>query len=193
MSTNWTDSPWRGRQRFHTRRSQSHCRVRQLVDADGTLILVRSTRRTVLRLQWPQSQFKLPFAPMDTLLTAAITILAGVLVYSLGQFIVRGLIEPALELRRLIGKIAYDLDFYANKMDAEHEHEVRTVFRDDACSLRSKLYLLTWFKVFDLPPPDDISKASAALIGQSNFHYPPDPKHWVSSESEIKKLLRIRR
>jgi len=47
---------------------------------------------------------------------SALTVLAGVLVYVLGQAIVK-LIEPALSLRTLIGKIAGDLVMYANRAE----------------------------------------------------------------------------
>ena len=52
---------------------------------------------------------------MQVALIALVTILAGALTLVVGQIIVRGAIEPAPDLKRLIGTIAHDLDFYANR------------------------------------------------------------------------------
>jgi hypothetical protein len=52
---------------------------------------------------------------MQIVLTAFVTILVGALTLVAGQIIVRGAIEPALELKRLIGTIAHDIDFCANR------------------------------------------------------------------------------
>jgi len=57
--------------------------------------------------------------------------------FAVGQMIVRGAIEPALELKRLIAAIASDLDFYANKFQpgTPFEKEWRDLFRKHSCSL----------------------------------------------------------
>ena len=52
---------------------------------------------------------------MQIFLTALATVLGGALTLALGQILVRGALEPALDLKRLIGTIASDLDFYANR------------------------------------------------------------------------------
>jgi hypothetical protein len=52
---------------------------------------------------------------MQIALTAFVTILVGALTFVVGQIIIRGALEPALELKRLIGTIAHDIDFYANR------------------------------------------------------------------------------
>src|SRR5439155_23346192 len=57
---------------------------------------------------------------MQIALTAFVTILVGALTLVVGQIIVRGAIEPALDLKRLIGTIAHDLDFYANRFHPGH-------------------------------------------------------------------------
>src|SRR4029077_5979997 len=87
---------------------------------------------------------------MQIALTALVTILVGALTLVVGQIIIRGVLEPALELKRLIGTIANDLDFYANRfvlpLDdeqwAEKQREWRDLFRKHACSLKEKVTII---------------------------------------------------
>jgi len=48
-------------------------------------------------------------------LTAFLTVLTGALTLAVGQIILKGAVEPAVELKRLSGTIAHDMDFYANR------------------------------------------------------------------------------
>jgi hypothetical protein len=82
---------------------------------------------------------------MQIVLTAFVTILVGALTLVAGQITVRGAIEPALELKRLIGTIAHDIDFYANRFllaTPNEQQEWRDRFRKHACSLREKLTVI---------------------------------------------------
>jgi hypothetical protein len=112
---------------------------------------------------------------MQITLTALVTILVGALTLVVGQIIVRGAIEPALELKRLIGTIAHDLDFYA-------------------CSLTEKLTVIIAYpifeKIFQLPPENAIREASHRLIGYSNR--PAEPPWERLPDAKIKELLRIK-
>jgi hypothetical protein len=111
---------------------------------------------------------------LQIFLTALATIVGGAVTFAIGQMVVRGAVEPALELKRLIGTIAFDLDFYANKLVAgsPEEDEWRTAFRKHACSLREKLTLILWYPffawLFRMPPAYDVLKASYELTGHSN-------------------------
>jgi hypothetical protein len=75
--------------------------------------------------------------------------------FAVGQMIVRGAIEPALELKRLIAAIASDLDFYANKFQpgTSFEKEWRDLFRKHSCSLREKLNVIVWYSLFEHNSP----------------------------------------
>lgn len=129
--------------------------------------------------------------------TALVTIVGGAITLALGQMAVRGAVEPVLELKRLIGNIAFDLDFYANKLFAGSpaEDEWRTAFRKHACSLREKLILILWYRFFAwllrLPPAYDVLKASYELTGHSNRSTRPGENEG-GREDEIKRLLRIK-
>jgi hypothetical protein len=135
---------------------------------------------------------------MDSLLTAAITVLLGAIAFSVGQFIVKAALEPAIELKRYIGKIAHDLDFYANQMygDMPLGDEARAEFRRHACRLRENAQIMIWYGFFRsllrLPTLKDLLLASAALIGHSNYPKQPLVGMDRTHDEEIKHLLRIR-
>src|SRR5438034_10989050 len=112
---------------------------------------------------------------MQIALTAFVTILVGALTLVVGQIIIRGALEPALELKRLIGTIAHDLDFCANRFltaTPDEQREWRDRFRKHACSLQEKLTVIIAYPVFEnifhLPPENAIREASHQLIGYSN-------------------------
>jgi hypothetical protein len=88
------------------------------------------------------------------LLTAFATILGGAVAFALGQLILEGTVKPALELKRLIGAVAFDLDFYGTNdlyKGEKLEQEWRSRLARHAIALREKLNLILWysgFKVF---------------------------------------------
>lgn len=85
-----------------------------------------------------------------------------------------------MDLKRQIGRIAHDLDFYGNQMRGETPlaDEAREKFQRHACELREKLNTALFYRglrrLFCLPNEEDIKEASSELIGHSNF--PKDPK-----------------
>lgn len=136
---------------------------------------------------------------MQILLTALATIIGGAFTLSIGQIIVRGGIEPALELKRLIGTIASDLGFYANRFEpgTPAEQEWRDRFRKHSCSLREKLNVVVWYplfeQVFRLPPEENVRAAAAQLIGHSNRAHPSlQVPELGGREDEVKRLLSIK-
>ena len=141
--------------------------------------------------------------PMQIALTALATVISGALTLAFGQIAVRGVIEPALKLKRLIGTIAFNLDYYANKFPpvgspapgSPTEEEWRDIFRKNACSLRAKLNLIVWYRLvrffFRLPRRYDVARAAAELMGHSNRPVKATHPALAGRETEIKKLLRI--
>jgi hypothetical protein len=133
---------------------------------------------------------------MQIALTALVTILVGALTLVVGQIIVSGALDHALELKRLIGTIAHDMDFYATKFlqcKPEEQQAWRAKFREHAYSLRDKLAFIIWYRIFEtifrLPPKNAVREASYQLIGYSN--HPAEPP-WKPLPEEIKELLRIK-
>jgi hypothetical protein len=136
---------------------------------------------------------------VNIVLTAFATVLGGALALALGQIIIRGGIEPALDLKRLIGTIASDLHFHANRFapGTPAEKEWRDLFRKHSCTLREKVNVILWYPlfqcVFHLPPEKDIRTAAAELMGHSNRSTPPIPAPGLGGrEAGINKLLRIK-
>jgi hypothetical protein len=130
---------------------------------------------------------------MQIALTALVTILVGALTLVVGQIIIRGAIEPALELKRLIGTIAHDLDFYANRFRSD-DQGWSDIFRKHSCSLREKLNVITFYavfeRVFQLPPEKNVRGAATVLVEYSNRSTKPEPP-FEHLETKIKQLLRI--
>src|SRR5438309_411728 len=116
---------------------------------------------------------------MQIFLTALVTIIGGALTFVVGQIIIRGGLEPALDLKRLIGTIASDLDFHANrfKPGTADEKEWRDLFRKHSCSLREKLNVIVWYSLFEhiirLPPEQSVRAAVYEIMGHSNRDNPP--------------------
>jgi hypothetical protein len=135
---------------------------------------------------------------MSTTLTFILTIIGGALTFSIGQFIMKACLEPALELKRQIGKVAHDLDFYANQMhgDTPLAKEARLLFRKHACELREKLNTILWYSLLkgllDLPAASSVREASSELIGHSNFPKQHDPAFDRTRDKEVKALLKIK-
>lgn len=130
-------------------------------------------------------------------LTFILTIIGGAITFSLGQFIMKACLEPALTLKRQIGTIAYDLDFYANAMYGENSRgdEAREIFRRHACRLRESINTIIWYRflehILNLPSASNIYEASSSLIGHSNCPREPRPDMHKPRSSDIKRLLRI--
>jgi hypothetical protein len=128
--------------------------------------------------------------------TAAVTVVVGGLSFSFGQVLVRGMIEPGLELKKTIGQISRDLDFYANKIfDPAHRDECSRTFRGHWARLNEHLYSVCWYRlfvaIFGLPPRKDIREAAQYLLGHSNAPAHAEPEWWRDRTAEIKRLLRI--
>ena len=135
---------------------------------------------------------------MSSLITVALTVISGALTLVVGQFLLKGFLEPILDLKRQIGRIAHDLDFYGNQMRGETPlaDEAREKFRRHACELREKLNTALIYRglrrLFRLPSEEDIKKASSELIGHSNFPKDPQPGFDIDRAPMIRNLLKIK-
>jgi hypothetical protein len=128
----------------------------------------------------------------------ATSIIGGIFVYVVGQFLMKAVVDPAIEVKKLIGKIVGDIDFYANQMygDMPLGDEAREKFRTHACVLREKMTVVLWYEQFrwllQLPPSNDVYLATGHLIGHSNYPKAPLIGFDRMQDQEIKKLLGIR-
>src|SRR6266566_2919468 len=131
------------------------------------------------------------------IITSSLTIMGGVVVFVCGQIAVKFFIEPVHELRKLIGEIAYSLNFYANQIYGNHvkTDEAREVYRKQACQLRGYVHLIVCHEfisngLYALPPKRDLEQASSFLIGLSNECGKTGTG--IDRISEIRKLLQIK-
>jgi hypothetical protein len=127
------------------------------------------------------------------------TVIGGGLAFAFGQLVLLGTVKPALELKRLIGAIAFDLDFYGTKdlyRGDNFENEWRTRLSRHAVSLREKLNLILWYSGFkwmlQLPSATDVLEASREFTIQA-CRSATIEGGWKPSRAEnIKKLLHIK-
>ncbi len=111
---------------------------------------------------------------MSELLTASITVALGFFVFVLGQFTQRLCIEPIQEQKRVIGEIAYLLDYYANVASvtkAGLTEEASRELRRLAGELRSTLRTVLGYRFFEflrvVEKRDNVMRATSELKGVS--------------------------
>jgi hypothetical protein len=109
------------------------------------------------------------------LLTAAITVALGFVVFVFGQIAQRFFIEPIQEQRRVIGEVAYVVLYYANVSGLgkpERQQEASKKLRELAGELRSTLWTVPWYRFFQylrlVEKRENVISASAGLVGWSN-------------------------
>lgn len=117
------------------------------------------------------------------LLSATLTIIGGAITFALGQMFLKALLDPIMDLKKEVGRIAYALDYFDNQRTSE---AAIARFRDHACrlcELMNTLFLYdVWEPLFRLPKREHVFKASAKLIGHSNGE---------NNKDYIKQLLLI--
>jgi hypothetical protein len=111
---------------------------------------------------------------MSELLTAGITVALGFFVFVLGQFTQRLCIEPIQEQKRVIGEIAYLLDYYgdvASVAKAGLTEEASRELRRLAGELRATLRTVLGYRFFELlrvvEKRDNVMTATTELKGVS--------------------------
>jgi len=111
---------------------------------------------------------------MSELLTASITVVLGFFVFVLGQFTQRLCIEPIQEQKRVIGEIAYLLDYYgdvASVAKAGLAEEASRELSRLAGELRATLRTVLWYRFFEFPgvveKRENVMRATTELKGVS--------------------------
>lgn len=138
-----------------------------------------------------------------------LVILSGTGVFILGQIVLKFVLDPVQEQKKLIAEVADALVFYANlysnpgdNLKKERE-EAQQKIRQLGTLLLAKTYLIPaydWFACLGLVPSfSEITNAHHSLIGISNgvFYHPTTPAHIIRDANqqfyeEIKKNLKIR-
>jgi hypothetical protein len=140
-------------------------------------------------------------------LTSALTVVGGVLVFVFGQLVQRFIIEPQNEQVKLIGEIAYTLAYYApiygypspgrvvmgpggiNLTEAT-EDKLRALASHLIASVTTTRWPELADRVFS-PPHKDVLASARALIGLSNSVRSGNTKDNLEIRDNILKLLRI--
>ena len=110
--------------------------------------------------------------------TVFLTVISGVLTYVLGQLVLKLLIEPVQEMKKLIGQIAHSLTEHANvihnpgMLSQEITSTTSQHLRKLSAQLEAQLYLVPMYSVtaciFRLPTRNQVLSATRSLIGLSN-------------------------
>jgi hypothetical protein len=112
---------------------------------------------------------------MLELTTAAYTALFGVIVFVVGQAVLKIVIEPIQEYREVLGKISYALLFYANvdnRSSPDIVRETRNHLRNLAGQLHTSIQKIPCYNLLALlrvvRKRKDVMAASKELVGWSN-------------------------
>jgi len=137
------------------------------------------------------------------LLTSCLTVCSGVLVLVAGQVLIRFLLDPLTELRKLLGEISDSLTFYAHvysnpgSPNQDVLAEAKTVLRQRASQLWARALSLPFYWLFSLlrlvPSKKSISTASSNLIGLSNSVFRGDAAENTKRAVEIREALGLQK
>ncbi len=111
----------------------------------------------------------------DSIVTAGLTTLLGLVAFVLGQFALKLIVEPTQEQARIVGEVVHALTYYrsvsseTSRFGPEGIEEARRTYRDLAARLRMNIRVLRrWCRFFARPPfvlpAENVRKAASALI-----------------------------
>ena len=116
------------------------------------------------------------------LLTSAITLSGGLIVFLLGQLFIRLMLDPAVEMRRILWRTERALVFYANvysdpnliKEDlvTKASESIRQLASELSAQCHTTIQYSTVAAFMSLPSANDIDVARKELIGLSNMTTP---------------------
>jgi len=128
------------------------------------------------------------------LFKAALAGLTAVVVFLIGQAVIRFVLDPLVEMRKLIGQLATDLVYYRNRFShppgntTEEWIEATSTYRRHAAALRSLPLAVPFYNslanLFSLPCRQQASEASSNLIGISNMTFDNPTRHDFAAKNE---------
>ncbi|MGI8423405.1 MAG: hypothetical protein ACR2NO_04750 [Chloroflexota bacterium] len=134
------------------------------------------------------------------LLNSAITIAGAVLVYVIGQMLSKLFIEPAHELRKVIGEVRFNLAFHAPTIHTPigrsevGSEEARKALMKSSCDLLAKVHAIPCYDALSrlssgfLPPRGAIEDAAVRLRGLSTYMHETGDKAQESIEA-LRKIV----
>lgn len=135
-------------------------------------------------------------------LTSSLTIVTGVLLFVVGQFFAKFIIEPVQELKKILGKIRYSLAFHSRPIASsigkpEWDDSAEETFRKLSCNLRSKIDeipLYGWWSSLSpkfLPSRSSSLEAARLLMALSHSVHDPDRSKNTGISDKISSLLNL--
>lgn len=139
------------------------------------------------------------------LLTCLLTVVSGVIVFILGQYLLSVWIQPLQEYKKIRSKIAYCLTYYAqyysNVKTVSDQDQEYNAGSDEIRKLASELRGFaekTGFIHWGIPKKEELYEASKMLIGLSNSFYAAKDceqrtiDYNLDSVKRIKEILKMK-
>jgi hypothetical protein len=135
---------------------------------------------------------------MSSLATSALTIVGGVTIYVIGQFISKILIEPPHELKKVVGEVRFILAFHAATIrtpaarSKERSQQAHEALMRSSCELLTRVEAVMFYpvlsSVFRLPSRESIKIAAKNIRGLSTYVHDTQSTAADSSDA-IDKLV----
>lgn len=139
----------------------------------------------------------------NVLLTSALTILGGVLVFGFSEIIQKFLVEPVHEQAKVIGEIFFGIVYYGDRYanpgtgPPEAMAEAADAFRLYASRLEGTTHAIRWYRFFEcirlVPKRENVEEAVGNLIRISNSIYTGNGRENSNDADNVKKLLTVPR
>jgi len=137
----------------------------------------------------------------ETVMTPALTVAGGLVVYGATQLAQRFWLDPVTELMNALGRASFAAVYYANVYTApgivpdELTAEASRELRKCAAELISRLRTVRSYWVFrilgQLPRKDTVKRSAALLFGLSNAKMREDGRDARKEADELRTLLGV--
>ena len=128
-----------------------------------------------------------------------VTVISGVLIFVLGQLLLKLVIEPLQEFKKEIALTLNSLFFHKDKISNPNANlikkdiwEVSSILRKHSSNLEAKSSIIPlydcWYKLRILPSKKNIKKATNKLIGLSNSLSPYNYNSGIENSFQVKKV-----
>lgn len=146
---------------------------------------------------------------LSSMLTCLITVISGVLVFIIGQYLLTTWVQPLQKYKELKQKISYSLTYYAQyysnvlKNSSDRSLQLPSLYEEGsdeirklASELRGFAETISWMHI-GIPDKKVLYETSSILIGLSNSFFSPEDiifetiTHNIESVERIKKNLKM--
>jgi hypothetical protein len=133
--------------------------------------------------------------------TAASTLLVGVIVYVVGQLLSKVFIDPLQNLRKTVGETRFNLAFHAGVIHSpicrasEKSDNTQDALMKSSCDLLANLQTISLYWIASTlqlaPPRKSIEQAAVQLRGLSTYVHEKDSKAYDNLEVIAGRVNRI--